>query len=77
MHCGSACVLSAARAAERPRSYNDTIELEDAIHTAILTLKDGFEGQMTSTNVEIGVVKADGFHLLTPTEVSDYLSQVQ
>jgi len=24
--------------------YNDDMELEDAVHTAILTLKEGFEG---------------------------------
>jgi 20S proteasome alpha/beta subunit len=28
------------------KRYNDDIELEDAIHTAILTLKEGFEGEM-------------------------------
>lgn len=26
------------------KRYNPNAELEDAIHTAILTLKDGFEG---------------------------------
>lgn len=30
------------------------MELEDAIHTALLTLKEGFEGEMTSDTVEIG-----------------------
>ena len=29
------------------KRYNDDIELEDAIHTAILTLKEGFEGQVS------------------------------
>jgi len=37
-------------------SYNDDISLEDAIHTALLTLKEGFEGQMTEKTIEIGVV---------------------
>ena len=36
--------------------YNDDISLEDAIHTALLTLKEGFEGQMTDKTIEIGVV---------------------
>ena len=36
--------------------YNDEISLEDAIHTALLTLKEGFEGQMTEKTIEIGVV---------------------
>src|SRR5258707_12296596 len=35
---------------------NDDIRLEDAIHTALLTLKEGFEGQMTEKTIEIGVV---------------------
>jgi len=38
------------------KRYNDDISLEDAIHTALLTLKEGFEGQMTEKTIEIGVV---------------------
>jgi hypothetical protein len=40
----------------RRQRYNDDISLEDAIHTALLTLKEGFEGQMTEKTIEIGVV---------------------
>jgi 20S proteasome subunit alpha 2 len=40
----------------RRHRYNDDISLEDAIHTALLTLKEGFEGQMTEKTIEIGVV---------------------
>ena len=47
--------------------YNDELELEDAIHTAILTLKEGFEGQMTEHNIEIGVADASGFRRLQVT----------
>ncbi|THG95416.1 hypothetical protein EW026_g6239 [Hermanssonia centrifuga] len=36
--------------------YTDEISLEDAIHTALLTLKEGFEGQMTEKTIEIGVI---------------------
>jgi 20S proteasome subunit alpha 2 len=39
-----------------PLRYNDDISLEDAVHTALLTLKEGFEGQMTEKTIEIGVV---------------------
>ncbi|KAL8205653.1 hypothetical protein R6Q57_009204 [Mikania cordata] len=39
--------------------YTDDMELEDAIHTAILTLKEGFEGQISGKNIEIGVIEAD------------------
>ena len=37
------------------KRYSDDISLEDAIHTAILTLKEGFEGQMTEKTIEIGI----------------------
>ena len=69
--------------------YNDDLSLEDAIHTALLTLKEGFEGEMTEHTVELGVVTnptpeqmADKpgerlpptFRKLTEQEVRDYLS---
>lgn len=54
------------------------MELEDAIHTAILTLKEGFEGQMTENNIEIGVVNQQGeFRVLSTSEVKDYLGEVE
>ena len=57
--------------------YSEKLELEDAIHTAILTLKESFEGQMTEDNIEIGVCNKDGFRKLTPSEVKDYLAAIQ
>lgn len=60
------------------KRYADDIELEDAIHTAILTLKEGFEGQVTEHNIEIGIVSDDNtFKVLTPAEVKDYLSELE
>ena len=61
------------------KRYSETIELNDAIHTAILTLKEGFDGQMTGTNIEIGVVAvADAvFRVLQPDEVTDLLREVE
>jgi 20S proteasome subunit alpha 2 len=56
--------------------YSDNLELEDAIHTAILTLKESFEGQMTEDNIEIGICNKEGFRRLTPPEVKDYLASV-
>jgi 20S proteasome subunit alpha 2 len=54
------------------------MELEDAIHTAILTLKEGFDGQIAANNIEIGIVGEDRkFRILTTAEVSDYLSEVE
>ena len=56
------------------KRYSEDIELEDAIHTAILTLKEGFEEAITADNIEIGIVGADRkfpglFFFLTPAEV--------
>lgn len=56
--------------------YSEDLELEDAIHTAILTLKEGFEGQMTADNIEIGICNEKGFKRLTPSEVKDFLENV-
>jgi len=58
------------------KRYSEKVELEDAIHTAILTLKESFEGQMTEDNIEIGICTKDGFRKLTPSEVKDYLATI-
>ena len=58
------------------KRYSEDLELEDAIHTAILTLKEGFEGQMSGDNIEIGICNKDGFKRLTPAEIQDYLANV-
>lgn len=55
------------------KRFTEGIALEDAIHTAVLTLKEGFEGELTPTNVELGVVTRDGFRVLSADEVKDYL----
>jgi 20S proteasome subunit alpha 2 len=59
------------------KRYQEDMELEDAIHTALLTLREGFEGEMNANNIELGVVrKSDGeFRLLTPEQVQDYLDE--
>jgi len=56
------------------------MELDDAVHTALLTLKEGFEGQMSSTNIEIGIIGTQTdqkFQVLKPSEVKDYLDEVE
>merc|ERR1712087_1014143 len=57
------------------KRYNEEMELEDAIHTSILTLKEGFEGQMTEVNIEVAVVDDKGFRVLSDDEVKDYLGE--
>ncbi|XP_071788232.1 proteasome subunit alpha type-2-like [Asterias amurensis] len=58
------------------KRYNEDLELEDAVHTAILTLKESFEGQMNEDNIEIGICNEAGFRRLEPTEVKDYLASI-
>lgn len=58
------------------KRWTADMELEDAIHTALLTLREGFEGEMTADNIQVGVVKKDGkFQVLTPTQIQDYLDE--
>jgi len=60
------------------KRYNDDMELEDAIHTAILTLKEGFEGEMNETNIELGIIGEDKkFRILTSAQVKDYIGEIE
>ena len=60
-----------------PKETSEGLELEDAIHTAILTLKESFDGQMDENNIEIGVVEEGvGFRRLLPSEIKDYLDTI-
>ena len=58
------------------KRYNDDVELDDAIHTALLTMREGFEGEMTEHTIEVGIVGEDRvFRVLTPAEVKDFLDE--
>uniref|UniRef100_A0A0E0CNV0 Proteasome subunit alpha type-2 n=1 Tax=Oryza meridionalis TaxID=40149 RepID=A0A0E0CNV0_9ORYZ len=60
------------------KTYTEDMELDDAIHTAILTLKEGYEGQISANNIEIGVIRSDReFKVLTPAEIKDFLEEVE
>lgn len=74
------------------KRYTEGLELEDAVHIALLTLKETIEGEMNGDTVEIGIVgepRAEAlgfegvagavgprFRKLTSQEVEDYLSQL-
>ncbi|EKG11033.1 Proteasome alpha-subunit conserved site [Macrophomina phaseolina MS6] len=74
------------------KRYTEGLELEDAIHIALLTLKETIEGEMNGDTVEIGIVGppedrllgyegAEGargprFRKLSPQEVEDYLTNL-
>merc|ERR1712154_508337 len=60
------------------KRYAEDIELEDAIHTAILTLKEGFEEQITGENIEVGIIGEDRkFRVLSKSEVQDRLDELE
>lgn len=60
------------------KRYSPDIELEDAIHTAILTLKEGFDGEMTAENVDIAVIGDDRkYKVLSEDAIRDYLTEVE
>ena len=60
------------------KRYSDDMEIEDAVHTALLTLKEGFEGQISGENIEVAIVGPhQAFKVLTAAEVSDYLEEVE
>eukprot|EP00997_Jenningsia_sp_PLL12_P006872 NODE_3452_length_773_cov_98.000000_g2885_i0.p1 GENE.NODE_3452_length_773_cov_98.000000_g2885_i0~~NODE_3452_length_773_cov_98.000000_g2885_i0.p1 ORF type:complete len:236 (+),score=15.76 NODE_3452_length_773_cov_98.000000_g2885_i0:37-744(+) len=63
------------------KRYSDDLDIEDAIHTAILTLKDSFEGELTEKNIELGIVRESDpkkeFKVLSQQEIRDYLREVE
>ncbi|KAJ3310227.1 Protein phosphatase PP2A regulatory subunit B [Boothiomyces sp. JEL0838] len=71
------------------KRFSEQMEIEDAVHTAILTLKEGMDGQLTSNMIEIGIAtdmmttNRDGqqelvstFKALKPQEIQDYLANI-
>ena len=59
------------------RRYNEEMELDDAIHTALLTLRESYDGEMTEDNIEVGIISAEDkqFRVLTAAEVKDFLDE--
>ncbi|EAX94809.1 Family T1, proteasome alpha subunit, threonine peptidase [Trichomonas vaginalis G3] len=59
------------------RRYSEDQSVDDAIHTAISTLKEGFDGQLTAELIEIGVVdETRKFRTLSTAEIRDFLTEV-
>ena len=58
------------------RRYNDDMELDDAVHIALLTMRESYEGEMTKDNIEVGIIGEDRvFRVLSALEVDDYLQE--
>jgi 20S proteasome subunit alpha 2 len=65
------------------------MEIEDAVHNVILTLKEGMDGALSENQIEVGIsqvvmtVNRDGikepvdqFRVLSPAEIKDYLANI-
>jgi 20S proteasome subunit alpha 2 len=83
-YCWKATALGKSSSAAKgflEKRYSDDLDIEDAIHTAILTLKDSFEGELTEKNIEIGVIRTSDpnkeFKVLSQGEIRDYLREVE
>ena len=60
------------------KRYSDDMKIEDAVHCALLTLKEGFDGQLASNNIEVAIVRDDQkFTILTPTQIKEYLDELE
>lgn len=46
------------------KRYTEGLELEDAIHIALLTMKESIEGEMNGDTIELGIVGPPADHLL-------------
>ncbi|CAJ0562149.1 unnamed protein product, partial [Mesorhabditis spiculigera] len=55
------------------KRFNEQLELEDGVHTALLTLRESFDVGMNEDNVEVAICNKTGFHRLTKQKVKDYL----
>ncbi|KAF8359203.1 pas-2 [Pristionchus pacificus] len=55
------------------KRFSETLELDDGVHTSLLTLRECFDVGMTEDNVEVAVCNASGFHRLTKQQVKDHL----
>lgn len=58
------------------KRYTGDMELEDCIHTAILTIKEDFGGEMSAENTQVARVIDGRFEILSVDLLKDYLDQV-
>ena len=61
------------------KRYKDEFDRDEAIHTALLALKDGFEGTMNNSNIEIGYIDSSDnlFKILGKREIDNCLGFIK
>lgn len=55
------------------KRFKEEDDIEDAVQLAILTLKEGFDGEITEDNIEIGISTKGSFKKLSNAEIAEYL----
>lgn len=55
------------------RRYNDNLSLDDGISIILDTLREGYDGELNEKNIEIAIVKKEGFNTLSQYEIKNYL----
>eukprot|EP00766_Chilomastix_caulleryi_P006104 gnl/Chilomastix_caulleri/801.p1 GENE.gnl/Chilomastix_caulleri/801~~gnl/Chilomastix_caulleri/801.p1 ORF type:complete len:166 (-),score=27.25 gnl/Chilomastix_caulleri/801:25-522(-) len=62
------------------KRWEEDMLLEDGIHTALLTLKECYDGVLAPENCEVGVIGGEfgqQFVLLTPEQIKDSLADME
>lgn len=63
------------------KTYTDDLDIGDATHLAIKSLKNSFDGEMTARNIEVGIIKQGDpnkeFKVLSQEEIEDLLREVE
>lgn len=57
------------------RRYKDNLSLDDGISIILDTLREGYDGELNEKNIEIAIIKKEGFKKLSPEEVKNYLKE--
>jgi 20S proteasome subunit alpha 2 len=57
------------------KRYKDGLSLDDGLSIVISTLREGFDGELTESNIELAILKSTGFELLTPEQIRNYLRE--
>merc|ERR1712224_1039632 len=58
------------------KRFKHNMNFYDVIQCGLLTMKENFEGEMLSNNIQIGVSNSKGFTILKQHEVQDYIDSL-
>lgn len=67
---------SNAKSMLEKRLEKTEVEIDDAVNTALITLREGAESSMTKHNTEVGRVVGKRFEIMKGSQVEDYLTEL-